>query len=148
MGDTVDAGVHPTVAKMRLAQKGSKEGQNIVVEGMDLLATPWLKKAQDLAPGYTFAKRNGAASATPETHPHAQLDRLVGAGVNPQDFFMNSKQTGINIVSDVLRGKDGPDLPGKEKKKKKSKSKKDKKEKKGKKSKDKKNKKKTKDKKK
>merc|ERR1712039_383313 len=115
------------------------EGQNIVVEGMDLLATPWLKRAQDLAPGYTFSRRNGAASAAPETHPHAQLDRLVGKGVNPQDFFMNSKQTGINIVSDVLRSKDGPDLPGKEKKSKKSKSKKDKK--KGKKSKDKKKKK-------
>eukprot|EP00416_Gambierdiscus_australes_P042875 CAMPEP_0171113604 /NCGR_PEP_ID=MMETSP0766_2-20121228/82965_1 /TAXON_ID=439317 /ORGANISM="Gambierdiscus australes, Strain CAWD 149" /LENGTH=65 /DNA_ID=CAMNT_0011575825 /DNA_START=29 /DNA_END=222 /DNA_ORIENTATION=+ len=43
--DTVDAGVHPVVAAMRLAQKGTKEGSGVIVGGMDLKAAPW--KAKD-----------------------------------------------------------------------------------------------------
>merc|ERR1712039_328833 len=109
---------------MRFAGHNTKEGQKIIVEGMDLRASPWMKKAQDLAPGYTFSKRNGAASGTDATHPHQQLDRLVGKGLNPQDFFKGSKQMGLNPAESVLKKRSGPGLPGEEKEKKKKKKKK------------------------
>merc|ERR1712211_211740 len=90
-------------------------------------------------------KRNGPASATSVTHPVNQLERLAGQGLNPQDYFKNAKQAGMNPLEGVLQKKSGPGFPdtGKEKKSKKmKKSKKDKKKKKNKKKKKKKDKKK------
>jgi len=128
--DSVDAGVHPVVAAMRLAQKASPLGNGTIVEGMDLKAQPWLQKDNmgDKG-GYTYQKRNGAASATPSTHPTEQINRLAGQGVNPQDFFRLSKQSGLNPMEGVLRQRDGPGLPDMKKEEKKKDKKKKKKEK-------------------
>eukprot|EP00403_Amphidinium_massartii_P018284 CAMPEP_0178429824 /NCGR_PEP_ID=MMETSP0689_2-20121128/31004_1 /TAXON_ID=160604 /ORGANISM="Amphidinium massartii, Strain CS-259" /LENGTH=180 /DNA_ID=CAMNT_0020051663 /DNA_START=1 /DNA_END=539 /DNA_ORIENTATION=- len=144
--DTVDAGVHPVVAAMRLAQKGTPEGSGQIVEGMDLKATPWNAKPLlgDKA-GYTYNKRNGPASATAQTEPIQQITRLTSLGVNPQDYLKQAKALGLNPAPA------GPDLPDrkadKKDKKKDKKSKKKKKKDKKTKKKDKKSKKKKKDKK-
>eukprot|EP00928_Gymnodinium_smaydae_P033751 TRINITY_DN24099_c0_g1_i1.p1 TRINITY_DN24099_c0_g1~~TRINITY_DN24099_c0_g1_i1.p1 ORF type:complete len:233 (+),score=73.60 TRINITY_DN24099_c0_g1_i1:190-888(+) len=108
--DTVDAGVHPVVAAMRMAQKNTTEGSGRIVEGMDLKATPWIRRDQQT--GYTFNKRNGAASAAAVTNPHLQLERLVGLGVNTQDYMHQAKKTGMNPVAAVLKSESGPYLPG------------------------------------
>lgn len=123
--DSVDAGVHPVVAAMRLAQKATPEGQFQKVQGMDLKATPWVHKdaGSDGFTGYTYNKRNGPASAVASTNPVQQIGRLTGMGMNPQDFFKQAKQSGTNPVAAILN-KSGPDLPGKEDRKKDKKSKK------------------------
>lgn len=126
--DSVDAGVHPVVAAMRLAQKATPMGAGLIVEGMDLKAKPWLPKelAGDRG-GYTYQKRNGPASAVAVTNPTEQIDRLSAMGVNPQDFFKQAKSKGLNPVEALLRAKSGPELPGRKKKDKKSKKKRKKK---------------------
>uniref|UniRef100_A0A7S2MS95 Uncharacterized protein n=1 Tax=Alexandrium andersonii TaxID=327968 RepID=A0A7S2MS95_9DINO len=122
--DTVDAGVHPVVAAMRLAQKAAPTGNGQIVGGMDLKAQPWKSKEAPVG-GYTYNKRNGPASAVAATDPTQQIERLTGMGMNPQDFFKLAKSTGLNPVKDVLKSKSTVDLPtkkaqsGKEKKKKK-----------------------------
>mmetsp|Transcript_42806 Transcript_42806/g.118259 ORF Transcript_42806/g.118259 Transcript_42806/m.118259 type:complete len:202 (+) Transcript_42806:204-809(+) len=117
--ESVDAGVHPAVAAMRLAQKATPEGSGRIVGGMDLKATPWLSRGYEN--GYTYNKRNGPASMTAVTHPTSQIDRLAAMGMNPQDYFKQSKATGLNPVQDVLTSKSGPGMPGREKKDKKDK---------------------------
>jgi len=128
--DTVDAGVHPIVARMRLSQKGTdRMGDGQIVAGMDLKATPWIKK--EAQSGYTYNKRNGAASACSVTDVVPQLDRLKGHGMNPGDFFQQANTLGMDVMEGVTKRTVGPNFPdmskgGKSKKDKKN-SKKDKK---------------------
>jgi len=120
---------------MRLAQKGTPMGAGLIVEGMDLKAQPWVTKPLlgDKG-GYTYNKRNGAASAVASTDPVLQINRLSALGVNTQDFFKQAKATGVDVAEGVLQQRSGPDVPNgkakKDKKKDKKKEKKRKKEKK------------------
>merc|ERR1712146_522404 len=92
-------------------------------EGLDFKAKPWQNKGLQM--GYTYMKRNGPASASAVTHPVNQLERLVGQGLNPQDYFKNANQAGMNPLDGVLTKASGPGFPDDEKeKKKKSKKKK------------------------
>merc|ERR1711879_87282 len=107
---------------MRLAGGQALLGQKHIVDGINLKAQPWMNKPTDTAGGYTYNKRNGAASLHSATDPVAQLERLKTLGANPQDYFKQAKQIGIDPADGVLKGKSGPDLPGrKEKKEKKDK---------------------------
>eukprot|EP00929_Paragymnodinium_shiwhaense_P013962 TRINITY_DN121817_c0_g1_i1.p1 TRINITY_DN121817_c0_g1~~TRINITY_DN121817_c0_g1_i1.p1 ORF type:complete len:273 (-),score=121.43 TRINITY_DN121817_c0_g1_i1:98-916(-) len=124
--ESVDAGVHPAVAAMRLGAKSTAMGSGLIVGGMDLKATPWAKKESDMPTGYTYNKRNGPAMLSDKTHPVAQLERLQGQGVDAQVFLRKAKEAGFNPADELLNRSAGPGLPGlteKEKKKKKKKSK-------------------------
>merc|ERR1712032_773528 len=116
--DTVDAGVHPIVAKMRLESKNTREGKGHVIDGMDLLAQPWMKKATDFNQGYTYLRKNGHIHSTgtrytSETDPTSQLKRLTELGTNPCDYFKQAKDSGLlNPWDTVLKlSKSGPSLP-------------------------------------
>lgn len=133
--DTVDAGVHHIVAAMRLGAKGTPEGKGHIIDGINLKATPWMKKASDETKGYTYQRKNGlitslGTSNTAQTAPLSQLTRLSEMGqVTPSDYFKQAKKMGINPVEDALGlTQSGPGLPTKgESSKKKKEKKKDKK---------------------
>ena len=86
--DTVDAGVHPVIAAMRIGQKQTVQASVHVVDGIDLKANPWDKGKKVYENGYTFNRKNGPASGNAGTDPNSQLDRLVGMGVNTQDYMI------------------------------------------------------------
>merc|ERR1712228_1124344 len=129
--DTVDAGVHPVIAAMRLGQKQTVAASVHIVDGIDLKAQPWEKGKKVYEHGYTYNRKNGPASGAGSlTDPTAQIDRLVGHGVNTQDYMKQAKKLGMNPVAAVLRQESGPGLPdgsGEQKSKKKKDKKKDKK---------------------
>jgi len=121
--DTVDAGVHPVVAAMRLASIDTREGKGHVIDGMDLLAQPWMRKATDSSQGYTYLRKNGHIHSvgtryTEETAPVNQLRRVTELGMNPCDFFKQAKDSGlINPWETVLKlEKSGPREPTKQEK--------------------------------
>merc|ERR1712129_217570 len=123
MGDTVDAGVHPVVAKMRLACNNTREGKGHVIDGMDLFAQPWMRKATDSSQGYTYLRKNGhihstGTGYTAETNPINQLRRVTELGTNPCDYFKQAKDSGLlNPWDTVLKlTKAGPGLPTKREK--------------------------------
>jgi len=134
--ETVDAGVHPVVAKMRMGTFGLAKNP----DGLDLRATPWEKGREwshgkeVQAGGYTFNRRNNAATLGGEdTDPKRQLERLSAQGVNPQDYLKMAKQLGVHPEEGVL-GKSADvslptskDLRGGRGKKKRDKKKKEKK---------------------
>merc|ERR1712083_571445 len=75
----------------------------------------------------TYNRKNGPASGA-GLDPTAQIDRLVGHGVNTQDYMKQAKKLGMNPVAAVLRQESGPGLPdGSPPRDKKTKKKKDKK---------------------
>merc|ERR1712083_889941 len=125
----VDAGVHPVIAAMRLGQKQTVAASVHVVDGIDLKAQPWDKGKKIYEHGYTYNRKNGPASGAGSlTDPTAQIDRLVGHGVNTQDYMKQAKKLGMNPVAAVLRQESGPGLPdGSPPRDKKTKKKKDKK---------------------
>merc|ERR1712098_293576 len=99
--DTVDAGVHPLVAAMRLGSKNTLAGSGQIIDGINLKATPWMKKASDHEKGYTYSRKNGlitsvGTSNTAQTAPLSQLTRLTELGANPSDYFKQAKQLGMN----------------------------------------------------
>merc|ERR1712232_1511474 len=99
-----------------------------VVDGIDLKAQPWDKNKKAYEHGYTYNRKNGPASGAGSlTDPTAQIDRLVGHGVNTQDYMKQAKRLGMNPVAAVLRQESGPGLPDVDGKEKKSKKKNDKK---------------------
>jgi len=141
---TVDAGVHHVVAAMRMSSVHREGETKHIIDGINLKATPWMKRASDENKGYTYQRKNGlitsvGTSNTAETAPLSQLKRLAdGQMVCPDDYFKQAKKLGINPAETILNmgGKNGPGLPTrgersgenkKNKSKKKDKKKKDKK---------------------
>lgn len=116
--DTVDAGVHPLVAKMRLSTLELAPEKTMIYDGIDMNASPWMRSAQNHEAGYTYRRKNGLITSlgtqyTNETKPLSQVSRMVDAGsANPADFFKQSTKLGINPMNEVLGlTKSGPGLP-------------------------------------
>jgi len=161
--DTVDAGVHHIVAAMRMGHSATLAGRKHIVDGIDLKAEPWMKRAGEETKGYTYMRKNGLISSLgtctiAEVDPTKQIARISEmGGVDPSNYFKSATKSGINPLEDVLKSaKAGPGMPTRgdaakdkkdKKKKDKKKEKKKKEKKKGKKKKDKKKEKKKKDKK-
>merc|ERR1712216_207382 len=104
-------------AAMRLGSKATAQGQMHIVDGVNLKATPWMRKATDDTRGYTYQRKNGLITSvgtcnTSQTDPLAQLNRLTELGANPADYFKQAKQSGLNPAESILKmTKSGPDLP-------------------------------------